>query len=307
MNGQPLPKEVDAAVIGAGPAGMAAALTLSRALQRTLVLDRTTTYRNRDSAGIGAVLGRDGLMPDDLRGLGRQEIEAYGYARFHDEGLAAITGKQAEGFLLETETGEKLRAKAVLLACGMVDIFPEVPGLSSFWGSSIINCPFCHGFELRGLPWGIFVDRPEMLAAAEIYETWTSDLIFFLQPGQELTPEREAELRQRGYGLERRPVHRFAGDDTGLQAVVLEDGSEIARNGLVLWPRQRQTDLVTSLGLPLDEQGCVTVDEGFRTALPGIYAAGDLLYLGHQNVNTAIHMGNLAASTLVFDLAQGAR
>lgn len=295
--------QTTALVIGAGPAGLAAALTLSRALQQTLVLDSSAAFRNRDSPGVGAVLGRDGVMPEDLRGLGRQEIEGYGFARFEEDAASTITGAAPDGFLVTTASGKRISAKSVLLACGMVDLFPELPGLSSFWGSSIINCPFCHGFELRGLPWGIFCDRPEMLAAAEIYATWSDDLIFFLMPGQEIAPEREVALRARGFAIERRPVACFLGDETGLQALELADGSRVPRRALVLWPQQRQTDLVAGLGLDLDESGALPVDAGFRTILPGLYAAGDLLYQGHQNINTAIHMGNLSASTMVFDLA----
>lgn len=297
--------EPTVAVIGAGPAGLAAALTLSRSLTPTIVLDATEPYRNRDSAGVNAVLGRDHIMPQDLRGVGRQEIEAYGYARFGEETVVSLKGGDDTGFTVETEAGSRYRVRALLLACGMVDEIPDIAGLSSFWGSSIINCPFCHGFELRQRPWGIFVHRPEMLDAAEIYGTWTDDLIFFLEPGQSPTPEREAQLRGRGFGVERRRIHRFVGDDGGLTGVVLEDGSEVTRQGFVMWPRQRHTGLIASLGLQQDDQGCVKVDEGFRTSRPGLYAAGDLLYQGHQNVNTAMHMGNLAAAAMVMDLAKG--
>ena len=300
-------KEPLVAVIGGGPAGLAAALTLSRAVTPSIVLDAAVPYRNRDSPGIGAVLGRDGVMPEDLRGLGRQEIEAYGYARFDDDTVVSLQGDADAGFTVTTAAGARHGVRSVLLACGMVDIFPDIDGLSSFWGASIINCPFCHGFELRQRPWGIYVHRPEMLDAAEIYRTWTDDLIFFLEPGQAPSAQREAELKAQGFGLERRRIHRFVGDDGGLSGVELEDGAHVAREGFVMWPRQRHTDLVAGLGLDKDDRGCVVVDESFRTSRPGLYAAGDLLYQGHQNVNTAMHMGNLAAATIVMDLAMRAR
>ncbi len=305
MSGEVDPEQATAAVIGSGPAGLAAALTLSRALIPTLVFDATAPYRNRDSPGVGGLLGRDLVMPQDLRGLGRQEIANYGQARFIDETVEALQGDAASGFLVITQAGSRYRIKTVLLASGMVDLFPEIDGLSSFWGSGIINCPFCHGFELRQRPWGVYVHRPEMLDAAEIYATWTDDLVFFLEPDQSPTPQREAELEARGYGLERRRIHRFIGDENGLTGVELEDGSQVAREGFVMWPHQRQTDLVAGLDLEIDDTGCVLVDAAFRTSQSGLYAAGDLLYQGHQNVNTAIHMGNLAAATMVMDLAKG--
>ncbi len=294
-------------MVGAGPAGLASALTLSRALQNTVVFDGPQAYRNRDSPGVGAVLGRDGVLPADLRGLGRQEVAGYGYARFVDEKVQALEGDPRRGFTLTTAEGSLAKASVVLLACGMVDIFPDLPGLSAYWGSSIINCPFCHGYELRGKPWGIFVHRPEMLEAAEIYRTWTDDLIFFLEPGMEPDPARQEDLAAKGFGLERRRIRRFLGDDAGLSAVELEDGSLVARKAMVMWPHQKHCDLIASLDLETDAQGSVVVDQGFRTSRGGLYAAGDLLYQGHQNVNTAMHMGNLAAASMVFDLAKSRR
>jgi len=129
-----------AAVFGAGPAGLAAALTLSRSLPPTVVFDSPTPFRNRDSPGVGAVLGRDLTLPGDLRGLGRQEIAAYGYARFIE---AAVVGLEhdAAGFTIATGDGGTIHAKTVVLACGMVDIFADLPGLAQFWGTSVVNCP----------------------------------------------------------------------------------------------------------------------------------------------------------------------
>ncbi len=141
-----------------------------------------------------------------------------------------------------------------------------------------------------------------MLAAAEIYATWTRDLIFFLEPGQEPQPERARTLEPKGFGIERRRIHRLLGDEASLRALEPEGGIQVAREALVLWPRQRQTDLVAGLELTLDESGSLKVDEGFHADRPGLYAAGDLLYQGHRNINTAIHMGNMAAATTVVEL-----
>ena len=147
------------------------------------------------------------------------------------------------------------------------------------------------------------MNRQEMVDIVEIYRTWTDDLILFLEPGIDLNAEREAELFEKGFGIERRSVQRLHGDGNDLQHIELDDGATIGRDALVLWPPQQQTDLVSSLGLNLDENNCVVVDDGYRTSLDGLYAAGDLLYAGHQNVNTALHMGNLAAATIVLDLS----
>lgn len=292
-------------IIGAGPAGLAAALTLARALQPTVMVDAPASPRNVGSPAIGAVLGHDGIPPDKLRARGMRDIERYGTTAFESGTVTAIEGAAPESVTAVLEDGRRIAARAILLACGMVDLMPQIAGLSAFWGRSIINCPFCHGTEFAGRPWGVLCDRPEMLEAAEIYAEWTRDLVFFLPPGAPLPAEREATLTANGFAIERRPIRRFVGRDGALSAVEVE-GGVVPREAMVVWPRQRQTHLVASLALDLADGGCVAVDAGFRTSRPGVYAAGDLLYQGHQNIATAMHMGNLAAATMVADLAKGA-
>lgn len=295
--------EFNAAIIGAGPAGLAAALTLSRALQPTVVFDSPRSPRNSASPGIGGVLGREMALPEDLHAIGREEIDRYGFVRFHSSDAVRIEGNLNDGFTVAASNQTMATAKCILLACGMADVFPEIHRLADFWGTSVINCPFCHGFELRGRPWGVVVNRVEMLAVAEIYLQWTDDLILYVEPGIDVPPSREAKLASRGVRIDRRRIQRLRGDGSDLQSVELEDGAVIERQALVLWPFQSQTALVKTIGIPLNEGGCVIVDDGFRTQRRGIYAAGDLTYSGHQNVNTAIHMGAMAAAAMVLDLS----
>lgn len=294
--------DIDFAVVGAGPAGLAAALTLSRALQTTAVLASPQAPRNAASQAISAVIGRDGMAPQAFLAAARSEIAGYGRARFVDEAVTAIDGRPGR-FTLATDAGRRVDAAAVILACGMRDRMPDIEGLGDFWGRSVMNCPFCDGLEHRGRRWGVIVNRPEMLDVAPIYQVWAGDLALFVDEGVAIQPAQEAALRQRGVTLERRAVRRLLGRDGRLEAVGLSDGAVVARDTLVLWPFQEHTALVEGLGLALDDGGFVAVDEGYRTSREGIYAAGDLLYGGHQNINTAAHMGNLAGATAVLDKA----
>ena len=292
-----------AAIVGAGPSGLAAALTLARSLQPTIVFDAGSAPRNAASPGIGGLIGRELVTPSDLKSTAREEIDRYGHVRFVDQTVQRIEHLADGGFTLVADDGMTVRADMVLLACGMVDMLPALDGIQRYWGTSIINCPFCHGFELRNRPWGIIVNRTAMVDVAEIYLTWTGDLMLFLDQDIKVETAREKDLIAKGISLERRGVQRLLGDETALCALELDDGTRIEREALVLWPMQRQTDLVATLDLALDADSCIIVDDGYRTAIDGLYAAGDLLYAGHQNVNTAIHMGNLAAATMVLDLS----
>ena len=292
------------AVVGAGPAGLAAALTLSRALQDTIVFDATGAPRNAASRFVGSLLGRDAIPPDELRRIAFGEIERYGFVQLRRQDVDRIEGSASQGFTILSAQGAPVTAERVLLACGVGDRFPKIDGLSRFWGATVINCPFCDGFEVRGRPWGVYVNRPEMLDVAEIYRTWTDDVILFLGAEMSIDDGREADLISKGFRVERRAIQRLLGDGSQLSAVEMVDGERIERAVLILWPLQSQTDLVRSLGIAFDDDGCVVVDSGFRTDIDGLYAAGDLVYSGHQNVNTAIHMGNMAAASIVLDISK---
>ena len=295
--------EVTAAIVGGGPAGLAAALTLSRALQSSIVFDSAVLPRNAASPGVAAIIGRDNTPPEDLRAKAREEILSYGYASFSEQEILELAGTRETGFRLRTANGGEVHAKTVLLACGMLDLMPEIPGLEHFWGRSVINCPFCHGFELRGEPWAVLVNRPALLEVAPIYLTWSDDLLLLLEPDIPLSPQQEEELQAKGIAIERRTIRALKGEGSALTTIELADGTTLSRRCLVVWPHQKQTALVRGLDLPLNDEGAVVADTAFRTSLEGVYAAGDLLYAGHQNVNTAAHMGNMAAATMVLDLA----
>jgi thioredoxin reductase len=293
-----------AAVVGAGPAGLAAALTLARSMQPTLVVDPGSPARNAASPGVGGLLGRDLVEPAELKRSGVEEIGRYGLVAFLRQSVALIESRPSGRFTLTTGEGTIAEAATVLLACGMIDELPPFEGIERFWGRSVINCPFCHGIELADRTWSVFVNRREILDVAEIYRMWTDDLTLLLDDGIEVEPEREAELGAKGIRLERRAVRRLFGEGARLAQIELEDGTALDCDALVVWPRQRHTDLVARLGLSRSHDGGVVVDEGYRTEVAGLYAAGDLLYAGHQNVNTALHMGNLAATSMVLDLAK---
>ena len=292
-----------AAIVGAGPAGLAAALTLARAQQPTVVFDADDPPRNAASPGIGGLLGRDLVEPATLKRSGIEEIERYGSVRFIHRNVADIETRPSGGFTLTADDGTTTEADSVLLACGMIDVLPPFEGLDRLWGESVINCPFCHGIELSDRPWGVFVNRREMLEVAEIYRMWTNDLTLILDNDIVVEPEREAVLAASGTRLEYRTIRRLTGEGAALASIEFDDGTAMDYEALVIWPRQRHTDLLARLGLALNDDGGIVVDEAYRTELAGLYAAGDLLYAGHQNVNTALHMGNLAAASMVLDLA----
>ena len=291
------------AIVGGGPAGLAAALTLSRSLIRTIVLDSPLPPRNAATPHVAAYPAMDMAAPQQVREAFAADIAKYGFADKKSAEITEVSGDRRHGFKLLTRGGSTVTARRILVATGMVDDLPVIAGLNERWATSVINCPFCQGFEHRNRAWTVYVNRPEILAAAEVYRNWTNFLTLIVHPSIELEDTRARAIRRLGIELIRGRVDALKGPGRHLSEVVLRDGRSVASQVLLVWPKQSQTDLVRALGLSLGADGYVAVDNGYRTRTEGIYAAGDLVYGGHQNTNTAIHMGNMAAAWMVFDLS----
>ena len=288
------------AIVGSGPAGLAAALTLSRSMINTLVLNGSKPARNAASPFVAALPGMDRRPPADIRNEVRQNILSYPSARFVDEDVVELTSGRG-GHELFLENGTNLTAEVVLLATGMQDILPPLQGLEDAWGASVINCPFCHGYEWKDRKWGIYAHRSEVIDAAEIYRNWTSDLTYFVDPALDPSEDRQRALSAMGVIVEPSLPTKIMSENGALTHVELPDGRKRPLDCMLIYPHQKQVDLLSKLPLKFDENGYVEIDEGYRTNLPGVYAAGDLTYAGHQNTPTAFHMGNMAAATIVMD------
>lgn len=291
------------AIVGGGPAGLAAALTLSRSLVRTIVVDSPLPSRNAASPHVAAYPSMDMATPQQIRDRFAKDIEKYGFADIKSAEITEISGNGKRDFKLVTRGGSTFTARRILVTTGMVDEFPVIAGLNDRWATSVINCPFCQGFEHRNRAWSVYVHRPEILAAAEVYRNWTNFLTLIVEPSIDVPEERARAIRRQGIELIRGTVETLRGHGKNLSEIVLRDGRIVASQVLLVWPKQSQTDLVKSLGLALDDGGYVIVDNNYRTQTEGIFAAGDLIYGGHQNTNTAIHMGNMAAAWMVFDVS----
>lgn len=173
-----------------------------------------------------------------------------------------------------------MHARQVLLATGMVDVLPELPGYRELWGKSIFQCPYCHGWEVRGRPWGVHATSEHMLEFAAFLTGWNPDVVAFTDGAFSVPAELRAKLERAGVRLEPRRVVRLVEREERLAAVELEDGTQVAREVLFARPPQRPPSLVQTLvqelGLALEEEGFVRIDPQGRTHVPGLWAAGDL-------------------------------
>ncbi|MCI2418415.1 NAD(P)/FAD-dependent oxidoreductase [Saccharopolyspora sp. K220] len=285
--------EYDVVVVGGGAAGLSAAMMLARSRRRVVVIDAGEP-RNAPSAHLHGFLSRDGMHPADLLAAGWDEVLGYGGEVIKDR-AQGIERVDEHGFLVRRYGGPELATRAVLVATGLHDDLPEIPGLRERWGADVLHCPYCHGYEVRDAPIGVLGgdNRPFTLHQASLVRQWSADVVFF--PNRIVLDAEERErLVARGIRIVAGEVVRLAGRDGELR-VALADGQEVARSAVFVGPRFVPRDeLLTGLGCEVGENGWVVVDPAGRTSVPGAWAAGNVVAEAAQLIGAA-SAGSVAA------------
>ena len=288
-------KQYDAVIIGGGPAGLSAALVLARACRSIAVIDAGTP-RNSASPGVQGFLSRDGILPADLRKLSRQQIARYPHTEFIGNAVRQVRqAKTEQGFHVEFAGGETLGARAVILAVGMIDELPDIPGLRDHWGHRVIHCPFCHGFENRGRSWAVLANDQDDVTKALDLGFWSEDVAVIADRRLHIPEELQAQLSSRHIEVHQGAIRQLVSSGDGdLQAVEMQDGTRVPCGTVLHRPRQRQTGIVLDSNVALSESGRVWVDDEFQTSISGMFAAGDLTP-GCQDVLSGAAEGAKAA------------
>ncbi|MGG7463645.1 NAD(P)/FAD-dependent oxidoreductase [Plantibacter sp. YIM 135347] len=296
----------DVVVVGAGPAGLSAALNLARARRRVLVLD---SNRPRHAATLlsHGFLTRDGIPPLDLRRLGREEVMGYENAEVQFALVQRITPLD-DGFqvIAQGVRGERDRvvtATTIVLATGITETLPNIPGMRAFYGTDIHSCVECDGFEKADAPLALIGESGDLAEWALLVSQWSDDLIVFTNGQGTVSAEDEERLGAHGVRVDRRSIAELSGGREGLTGVVLADGTAIERAaGFVRPSWSVKLDAIHGLGVDTDAEGLVIVDEWGRTSRPGVYAAGDITPPGPQQLIVAAGAGARLARAVNRDL-----
>ncbi len=289
----------DVIVIGGGAAGLSAALVLSRARRTVLVVD-SGTPRNAPAAHMHGFLSRDGLPPGDLLAIGREEVRGYG-GKIVEGAVTGLAPSVSSGFGVLLADGTRTQARRLLVATGLRDELPDVPGLRERWARDVLHCPYCHGHEVRDQQLGVLGTSPEAVRYAQIVRQWTHDLVYFTQPGS-LTAAERAQLMARAIGIVEGTVSGLLIEDDRLRGVEMDDGRRVPRDALFVPPRfVPNNDLLVALRCEIDESGWVVADGTGRTSAPGVWVAGNVANPRAQVV-TAAGEGSAAAIAINADL-----
>jgi thioredoxin reductase len=286
-------QQYDVVVIGGGAAGLSGAVALARSRRSVLVVDGGRP-RNAPADGVHNYLGREGTPPLELLALGRAELASYGGTVV--TGAVVTIERTDGGFTVALDDGSTVGARRLLVATGLVDELPDLPGIADRWGRDVLHCPYCHGWEVRDQPVGILATGPTAVHQALLFRQLSDDVVFFRHTGPELPAAEAEQLAARGIPMVEGEVAGIEVTGDELTGVRLASGEVVPRSALVVAPRfTARAGFLAGLGLeaePVQMNGhvvgsAVPADPTGKTAGPGVWVAGNVADLSAQVVVSA--------------------
>jgi thioredoxin reductase len=263
----------DVIIIGAGPAGLSAALMLGRCRRRVLVCD-TGRPRNAASHAMHGFLSRDGMPPREFLRIARDQLRQYDTVELRDIEVTAAECRDSR-FHVTLADGSSLDTRKLLIATGVVDNLPEIPGFRELYGTSVFHCPYCDGWEVRDQPLAIYGRGARGSGLSLELTGWSRDLVLCTDGPSEIEPGVLARLDRHGIRIREDRVVRLEGE-ARLKQIVFAAGPPLERTAIFFTTGQtQQSQLASDLGCELNEKGTVRTGRYEATHLAGLYVAGD--------------------------------
>ncbi len=291
----------DVAVVGGGAAGLSAALVLGRAQRRIVVID-SGHPRNAPAEHMQGYLSRDGMPPSELLAIGRSEVTSYG-VELLDGTVSEVVRTSTGAFDLRLDSGGSIGARGLLITTGLRDQVPDIPGVAERWGRDLLHCPYCHGHEVRDLPFGVLGGTSGAVQHALLLRQWSPDVVFFPHTVDLDEVDREL-LAARAIDIVEGTVERLVVENDALSGVALTGGRIVPRQVVFVRPEfVPSSDFITGLGGKTDKDGWPLVDGSGQTTASGVWAAGNATNPRAQ-VITAAGEGSAAAIAINHDLTE---
>jgi thioredoxin reductase len=265
---------LDVIIVGAGPAGLSAALILGRCRRNVLVCD-TGKPRNASAQAMHGFLTRDGIAPDEFRRLGREQLRPYESVELRT--IEVVDAEPEDGhFVVTLQDGTRHATRKLLLATGVIDELPEIDGIQELYGSSVHHCPYCDGWEVRDQPLAIYGKGEYGYELALELTVWSHDLVLCTDGPAELEEKQVRRLHDNKIRLCEERIARLEGTNGMLERVVFENGEVLPRHALFFFSDEHQhSPLPEKLGCDFNGRGAVRTGEYEDTCVDGLYVAGD--------------------------------
>lgn len=267
----------DVAIVGAGPAGLSAALILGRACRRVLVCD-SGTPRSWASKAMHAFLTRDGIDPTTFRSLARGELRRYRNVQFRRAEVLEAKHARGGGFRLLTADRKQVACRKLLIATGVFDRLPPIPGIAAYFGTSVFQCPYCDGWENRDVPVAVYGKGRRGFEMSRALTAWTRDIVLCSDGKAKLPARLRARLSGNGIRICEERISALDGEKGRLRSIVFRDGSRLPRRALFFdTPVTAQSRLAESLGCQFARHGGVRCWRYEATSVPGVFVAGNII------------------------------
>ena len=294
-------KKFDVIIIGGSYSGLSAGMSLGRSLRNVLIIDNGKPC-NRQTPHSHNFVTHDGKTPGEIANLAKKDVEKYNTVRFYN-GTVIKTVKITGGFRIETSSGEKFHAKKLILASGVKDVMPDIPGFAECWGISVIHCPYCHGYEVKNETTGILSNGEMAYEFSKLIFNLTKNLTLFTNGKAVLTNEQTEKLKQNKIMLNEDEIEEIKHENGSIQKIIFKNGKEVSLQALYAKiPFEQNLNVSDDLGCELTEQGFIKVDMMQKTNVPGVFACGDNVTM-MRSVANAVAQGNFAGAVVNKELA----
>ncbi|MEN2402647.1 NAD(P)/FAD-dependent oxidoreductase [Flavobacterium sp. MC2016-06] len=283
-------------IVGGSYSGLSAAMSLGRSLRQVLIIDSGLPC-NRQTPHSHNFITHDGEKPAVISAKAKTQVSFYDTVQFYN-GLAIVAVKTANGFEVKTESGKIFKTKKILFAAGIKDLIPDIHGFAACWGISVLHCPYCHGYEVKGEKTAVLANGEIGFEYVKMISNWTKDLRLITNGKATLNSEQKELLQKHQIEIIEDEIDSFLHENGNIQEIVFKNKSKIEIKAIYSrLPFVQYCLLPEFLGCELTEQGLIKIDMMQRTNIPGIYASGDST-TQMRSVAMAVSTGSLAGAPL---------
>ncbi len=294
-------KNFDVIIIGGSYAGLSASMALGRSLRNVLIIDSGKPC-NRQTPYSHNFITHDGSTPKEISDLAKEQVLKYETVQFH-EGEVVKMIKNATEYTVTTANSEEFYAKKLIIAAGIKDVMPDIPGFSECWGISILHCPYCHGYEVRNKKTGILSNGDIAFDFSKLVFNLTKDLTLFTNGKSGFTPDQTDQLERNKIEITEDNIAEVQHENGQIQKIVFENSREVSLEALYAKIPFKQNINTEDLALELTEQGFIKVDAMQKTNIPGVFACGDNVTM-MRSVANAVAQGNFTGAVVNRELTE---